>query len=43
MVFKSKDASQIPRARVASKWYCEKDGVPRVEITISDVAQEVAG
>ena len=36
-----RDDSQVCRTR-ASKWYAEKDGVPRVEIEISEVAQEIA-
>jgi len=36
-----RDDSQICDGRVR-KWYAEKDGSPRVEITISEVAQEIA-
>ena len=34
-----RDDSQVCRTR-ASKWYAEKDGVPRVEIVIWPVAEE---
>ena len=37
-----RDDSQVCQT-IAHKWYAEKDGVPRVEIEISEVAQEIAG